>query len=115
MNNNLRTFPVQFTDVAAKKVKSLITKEKNPLLKLRIHIAGGGCSGFEYVFSFDDSIMEGDVIVEKQGVFLVIDPVSLQYLIGGSVDYTEGLNGSRFIVNNPNAKTTCSCGSSFNI
>ena len=80
-----------------------------------MYITGGGCSGFQYGFTFDDQVNEGDMTSEKQGVGLVVDPMSLQYLVGGSVDYTEGLEGSRFIVNNPNAKSTCGCGSSFSI
>ncbi|QWA10068.1 iron-sulfur cluster insertion protein ErpA [Sodalis ligni] len=107
--------PLQFTDSAAKKVKNLIADEENPNLKLRVYITGGGCSGFQYGFTFDDKINEDDMTIEKQGVALVVDPMSLQYLVGGSVDYTEGLEGSRFVVNNPNAKTTCGCGSSFSI
>ena len=102
-------------DAAANKVKSLIADEDNPNLKLRVYITGGGCSGFQYGFTFDDQVNEGDMTIEKQGVGLVVDPMSLQYLVGGSVDYTEGLEGSRFIVTNPNAKSTCGCGSSFSI
>lgn len=96
--------PLEFTDAAANKVKSLIADEDNPNLKLRVYITGGGCSGFQYGFTFDDQVNEGDMTIEKQGVGLVVDPMSLQYLVGGSVDYTEGLEGSRFIVTNPNAK-----------
>jgi len=107
--------PLTFTDAAAQKVKSLISEEENPDLKLRVYITGGGCSGFQYGFTFDDQVNEGDMTIEKQGVGLVVDPMSLQYLVGGSVDYTEGLEGSRFIVTNPNAKSTCGCGSSFSI
>lgn len=107
--------PVQFTEAAANKVKRLIEGENNPHLKLRVYITGGGCSGFQYGFTFDEKINDGDMTVEKQGVVLVVDPMSLQYLVGGAVDYTEGLEGSRFIVSNPNAKTTCGCGSSFSI
>ena len=103
--------PLTFTDAAANKVKSLISEEENNELKLRVYITGGGCSGFQYGFTFD----EGDLTIEKAGVQLVIDPMSLQYLIGGTVDYTEGLEGSRFVVNNPNATSTCGCGSSFSI
>ena len=102
-------------DAAATKVKNLIADEENPALKLRVYITGGGCSGFQYGFTFDDQLNDGDMTIEKQGVSLVVDPMSLQYLVGGSVDYTEGLEGSRFIVTNPNAKTTCGCGSSFSI
>ncbi|NJC99274.1 iron-sulfur cluster insertion protein ErpA [Candidatus Erwinia dacicola] len=107
--------PLQFTDAAASKVKNLISDEGNPELKLRVYITGGGCSGFQYRFTFDDKINEGDMTIEKSGVALVVDTMSLQYLVGGSVDYTEGLEGARFIVTNPNAKTTCGCGSSFSI
>ena len=115
MSEDLAALPLQFTDAAAKKVKNLIADEKNPELKLRVYITGGGCSGFQYGFTFDDQMNDGDMTIEKQGVALVVDPMSLQYLVGGSVDYTEGLEGSRFIVTNPNAKTTCGCGSSFSI
>ena len=107
--------PLTFTDAAAQKVKSLITEEENPALKLRVYITGGGCSGFQYGFTFDEKVNEGDLTVENPGVQLVIDPMSLQYLIGGTIDYTEGLEGSRFVVNNPNASSTCGCGSSFSI
>ncbi|WMQ74324.1 MAG: Iron-sulfur cluster insertion protein ErpA [Sodalis sp.] len=107
--------PLQFSDLAANKVKNLIADEDNPNLKLRVYITGGGCSGFQYGFAFDDTVNEDDFTIEKQGVALVVDPMSLQYLVGGSVDYSEGLEGSRFIVTNPNAKTTCGCGSSFSI
>ncbi|ABR74396.1 iron-sulfur cluster insertion protein ErpA [Actinobacillus succinogenes] len=107
--------PLTFTDAAANKVKSLITDEENPNLKLRVYITGGGCSGFQYGFTFDEKVNEGDLTVENAGVQLVIDPMSLQYLIGGTVDYTEGLEGSRFVVQNPNASSTCGCGSSFSI
>ena len=98
--------PLTFTDAAANKVKSLISEEENNELKLRVYITGGGCSGFQYGFTFDDKVNEGDLTIEKAGVQLVIDPMSLQYLIGGTVDYTEGLEGSRFVVNNPNATST---------
>ncbi|MBE2896482.1 iron-sulfur cluster insertion protein ErpA [Pasteurellaceae bacterium HPA106] len=107
--------PLTFTDAAANKVKALIADEENPNLKLRVYITGGGCSGFQYGFTFDEKVNDGDLTIEKNGVGLVIDPMSLQYLIGGTVDYTEGLEGSRFIVDNPNATTTCGCGSSFSI
>ncbi|WAT00119.1 iron-sulfur cluster insertion protein ErpA [Rouxiella chamberiensis] len=107
--------PLQFTEAAARKVKNLVADEENPDLKLRVYITGGGCSGFQYGFTFDDKINDGDMTIEKSGVALVVDPMSLQYLVGGSVDYTEGLEGSRFVVTNPNAKTTCGCGSSFSI
>ena len=107
--------PLQFTEAAASKVKVLISDEENPNLKLRVYITGGGCSGFQYGFTFDDKVNDGDMTIEKQGGALVVDPMSLQYLVGGAVDYTEGLEGSRFVVTNPNAKSTCGCGSSFSI
>lgn len=114
MSDNV-VLPLQFTDAAARKVKDLIADEENPELKLRVYITGGGCSGFQYGFTFDDKVNDGDMTIEKAGVSLVVDPMSLQYLVGGSVDYSEGLEGSRFVVTNPNAKTTCGCGSSFSI
>jgi iron-sulfur cluster insertion protein len=116
MNSNAAMpLPIQMTDAAAHKVKMLITEEENPALKLRVYITGGGCSGFQYGFTFDEKTNDGDTLVEKFGVTMVIDPMSLQYLVGGSVDYTESLEGSRFTVTNPNATTTCGCGSSFSI
>ncbi|KJF88098.1 iron-sulfur cluster insertion protein ErpA [Photobacterium phosphoreum] len=107
--------PLTFSDVAANKVKTLIAEEENPELKLRVYITGGGCSGFQYGFTFDEKVNDGDMTIENNGVTLVVDPMSLQYLIGGIVDYTEGLEGSRFFVNNPNATTTCGCGASFSV
>ena len=107
--------PLEFTEAAAKKVKTLIADEDNPDLKLRVYITGGGCSGFQYGFTFDETVNDCDMLIEKSGVALVVDPMSLQYLVGGEVDYTEGLEGSRFVVQNPNAKSTCGCGSSFSI
>lgn len=107
--------PLNFTDAAANKVKLLITDEENPQLKLRVYITGGGCSGFQYGFTFDEKVNDGDLVVENSGVQLVVDPMSLQYLIGGTIDYTEGLEGSRFVVKNPNASSTCGCGSSFSV
>ncbi|RVT46558.1 iron-sulfur cluster insertion protein ErpA [Rheinheimera sediminis] len=107
--------PIQFTDAAANKVLALVTEEENPELKLRVYITGGGCSGFQYGFTFDEKVNEGDLVVEKNGVVMVVDPMSLQYLAGGVVDYTDGLQGSRFTVQNPNATTTCGCGSSFSV
>ena len=104
-----------FSDSAASRVAQLINEEKNPALRLRVYITGGGCSGFSYGFSFDENLKEGDSGVNKQGVELVIDPMSYQYLMGSTVDYLEDLQGSRFIVSNPNAKTTCGCGSSFSV
>lgn len=108
-------FPIQFSDAAAIKVKQLVEEEENPELKLRVYVTGGGCSGFQYGFTFDEDTNPGDMQIEKQGVTMVIDPMSLQYLVGGTVDYTEGLEGSRFFVDNPNASTTCGCGASFSI
>lgn len=107
--------PIEFSDAAAQKVKTLIAEEENPNLKLRVYITGGGCSGFQYGFTFDEKVNDGDMTIEKDEVTLVVDPMSLQYLVGGVVDYTEGLEGSRFLVDNPNATTTCGCGASFSI
>ncbi|MBE0362881.1 iron-sulfur cluster insertion protein [Pseudoalteromonas ulvae UL12] len=107
--------PIKFTDAAANKVKQLIEEEENPALKLRVYVTGGGCSGFQYGFTFDEKVNPGDLEIEKSGVTLVIDPMSIQYLVDGEVDYTEGLEGSRFFVNNPNATATCGCGSSFSV
>lgn len=107
--------PIQFTDAAATKVLALITDEENPALKLRVYVTGGGCSGFQYGFTFDEKVNDGDLTIDKNGVTMVVDPMSLQYLMGGVVDYTEGLQGSRFTVQNPNATTTCGCGSSFSV
>ncbi|MCA1799050.1 MAG: iron-sulfur cluster insertion protein ErpA [Xanthomonadaceae bacterium] len=105
--------PLIFTEAAALKVKQLIDEEENPELKLRVFVSGGGCSGFQYGFTFDEEITEGDVQVEKAGVTLLVDPMSFQYLAGGEIDYSEGLEGAQFIIRNPNATTTCGCGSSF--
>lgn len=107
--------PIQFSDAAAAKVKKLIAEEENPALKLRVYVTGGGCSGFSYGFTFDEKVNEGDTQVEKNGVIMLVDSMSLQFLVGGTVDYTEGLEGSRFLVDNPNATTTCGCGSSFSV
>ena len=104
---------LNFTDAAADKVKGLIEEEKNENLKLRVFVSGGGCSGFQYGFTFDEVINDGDTTVEKKGVKLLIDPMSFQYLVGADIDYTEGLEGAQFVIRNPNAKTTCGCGSSF--
>ncbi len=105
--------PLIFTDAAAKKVSELIEEEENDNLKLRVFVTGGGCSGFQYGFTFDEEIQEGDTTVENGGVTLLIDPMSFQYLVGAEIDYTEGLEGSQFVIRNPNAQTTCGCGSSF--
>jgi len=106
---------VGFTDSAANKVKALIEEEKNPDLKLRVSVDGGGCSGFQYAFAFDENINDDDTVIEKNGATMLIDVTSMQYLNGAEVDYLEGLEGARFIVNNPNAESTCGCGSSFSI
>lgn len=105
--------PLEFTDSAATKVKALIEEENNPELKLRVYVQGGGCSGFQYGFTFDEEKQVDDTSVEKCGVTLLVDPMSFQYLIGAKIDYKEDLEGARFIINNPNATTTCGCGSSF--
>ena len=102
-----------FTDAAAGKVGELIREEANPNLKLRVFVSGGGCSGFQYGFTFDEKIEEGDFCVEKRGVQLLIDPMSAQYLMGAEIDYKEDIQGAQFVIRNPNAKTTCGCGSSF--
>ncbi|WP_022939975.1 iron-sulfur cluster insertion protein ErpA [Psychromonas hadalis] len=106
--------PIYFSDSAAKQVKGLMADEE-PNMKLRVYVTGGGCSGFSYGFTFDEKINEGDTQIEKEGVTLIVDSMSLQYLVGGTVDYTSGLDGSRFFVDNPNATATCGCGSSFSI
>jgi len=106
---------VIFTDAAASKVGELIAEEDNPKLKLRVFISGGGCSGFQYGFTFDEDVEDGDSQVENQGVMLLIDPMSVQYLMGAEIDYKEDLQGAQFIIRNPNAQTTCGCGSSFTV
>jgi iron-sulfur cluster insertion protein len=107
--------PLLFTDNAANKVKQLIEEEGNPELKLRVFVSGGGCSGFQYGFTFDEVANEDDTVMNKNGVQLLIDPMSFQYLVGAEIDYTEGLEGSQFVIKNPNATTTCGCGSSFSV
>jgi len=102
-----------FTDAAASKVKQLIEDEKNENLKLRVFVSGGGCSGFQYGFTFDENLQDGDTSVENGGVTLLVDPMSFQYLMGAEIDYSEGLEGAQFVIRNPNAQTTCGCGSSF--
>lgn len=106
---------LDFTRSAASKVSSLIAEEGNPALKLRIYVSGGGCSGFQYNFAFDETVNGEDIVIEKEGVSLLIDAVSLQYMEGASIDYEEGLEGSRFIITNPNASSTCGCGKSFGV
>ncbi len=105
--------PLLFTDAAASKVMNLIEEKKNPSLMLRVFVSGGGCSGFQYGFTFEESAGEDDTRVEKNGVTLLIDPLSFQYLAGAEIDYKEDLNGAQFVIKNPQAKTTCGCGSSF--
>ena len=100
---------------AVRKVRELVAEEENANLKLRVYITGGGCSGFQYGFTFEDEAAEDDAAIEQDGVTVLVDPMSFQYLVGAEVDYTEGLEGSRFVINNPNASTTCGCGASFSI
>jgi iron-sulfur cluster insertion protein len=104
-----------FTDAAARKTMELILEERNPELKLRVYISGGGCSGFQYGFMFDESMADDDVRITNDGVTLLVDPLSFQYLMGAEVDYTESLQGAQFVIRNPNASTTCGCGSSFSV
>ena len=106
---------INLTDAAVHKVQQLVADEENDELKLRVFITGGGCSGFQYGFTFDELAAEDDTAIESDGVTVLVDPMSFQYLAGSEVDYTEGLEGSRFVINNPNASTTCGCGSSFSI
>jgi len=105
--------PLVFTDSAADKVKQLVDEEGNPELKLRVFVQGGGCSGFQYGFTFDEVVNEDDTAMSKNGVTLLIDAMSLQYLGGAEIDYKEDLQGAQFVIKNPNATTTCGCGSSF--
>lgn len=106
---------ISLTQNAANKVKTLIAEEGNPNLKLRVFVTGGGCSGFQYGFSFDKEMNEDDTLVSNFGADMVVDPLSYQYLVGAKVDYVEGLQGARFVVTNPMAATTCGCGSSFSV
>ena len=105
--------PLVFTDSAADKVKQLVDEEGNPELKLRVFVQGGGCSGFQYGFTFDEVVNEDDTQMAKNGVTLLIDAMSLQYLMGAEIDYKEDLQGAQFVIKNPNATSTCGCGSSF--
>ena len=105
--------PFVFTDAAADKVKQLIDEEGNPDLKLRVFVQGGGCSGFQYGFTFDEIANDDDTVMTKNGVSLLIDAMSYQYLVGAEIDYSDGLEGAQFVIKNPNATTTCGCGSSF--
>ena len=105
--------PINFSDNAVKKVKELIEEEGTPELKLRVFVSGGGCSGMQYGFTFEESVNEDDTKVEKDNVTLLIDPMSLQYLTGAEIDYQDNVQGSQFVIKNPSAKSTCGCGSSF--
>ena len=105
--------PLVFTDAAAQKVKDLIDEEGNPDLKLRVFVTGGGCSGFQYGFTFDEAVSDDDTSMVKNGVTLLIDPMSYQYLAGAEIDYQESIEGAQFVIKNPNATSTCGCGSSF--
>ncbi|WP_292975110.1 iron-sulfur cluster insertion protein ErpA [Nitrosomonas sp.] len=107
--------PLLFTDSAASKVKELIEEEANEALKLRVFVSGGGCSGFQYGFTFDETVNEDDFIIEKQGVKLLVDSMSVQYLLGAEIDYQENAQGAQFVIKNPSAASTCGCGSSFSV
>jgi iron-sulfur cluster insertion protein len=107
--------PINFTDSAAQKVAQLIEEEGNPDLKLRVFVQGGGCSGFQYGFTFDEIVNEDDTSMEKNGVTLLIDSMSYQYLVGAEIDYKDDLEGAQFVIKNPNAQSTCGCGSSFSM
>lgn len=107
--------PIIFTTNAAGKVSEMLVEEGDANLKLRVYVTGGGCSGFQYSFAFDDQVAEDDLAVEKEGVTLLVDSMSFQYLMGATIDYQEGLEGSRFVITNPNATATCGCGSSFSV
>lgn len=107
--------PLIFTDSAAAKVKDLLAEEGNPDLKLRVFVQGGGCSGFQYGFTFDEAVSDDDTVLDKGGVQLLVDPMSFQYLVGAEIDYKEDLEGAQFVIRNPNASTTCGCGSSFSV
>lgn len=107
--------PIIFTTNAAGKVSEMLVEEGDANLKLRVYVTGGGCSGFQYSFAFDDQVAEDDLAVEKEGVTLLVDSMSFQYLVGATIDYQEGLEGSRFVITNPNATATCGCGSSFSV
>ena len=106
---------IALTDNAAKKVRTLVEEEGNDNLKLRVFVTGGGCSGFQYGFSFDEKVNDDDTVIRNQGASLLVDPLSYQYLVGARIDYKEGLEGARFMVDNPMAASTCGCGSSFSI
>ena len=105
--------PINFSEAAAAKVKELLADEHNPDLKLRVFVQGGGCSGFQYGFTFDETVNDDDTSIDKEGVQLLVDPMSFQYLVGAEIDYKDDLEGAQFVIRNPNATTTCVCGSSF--
>ena len=107
--------PIKFTDSAVSKVSELIAEEGNNNLKLRVYVTGGGCSGFQYGFTFDEEVNEDDTSIVKNGVMVLIDAMSIQYLSGAEVDYKEDISGAQFVIRNPSAKTTCGCGSSFSV
>ncbi|MEQ6291495.1 iron-sulfur cluster insertion protein ErpA [Vogesella sp. GCM10023246] len=107
--------PIMFTDAACDKVRDLVAEEGNPDLKLRVFVTGGGCSGFQYGFTFDEIANEDDTAIDKGGVTFLVDPMSYQYLVGAEIDYQDSLEGSQFVIRNPNAQTTCGCGSSFSV
>ena len=111
--NSVSPDPLVYTEPPANKVKALIEEEGNEELKLRVFVTGGGCSGLQYGFTFDEVANEDDTVMQKNGVSLLIDPMSYQYLVGAEIDYTEGLEGAEFVIKNPNAVSTCGCGSSF--
>nr|WP_090657610.1 iron-sulfur cluster insertion protein ErpA [Nitrosomonas marina] len=113
--SNTENTPILFTENAANKVKQLITEEGNEALKLRVFVSGGGCSGFQYGFTFDEAVNEDDMVMEKNGVQLLIDSMSFQYLIGAEIDYQENIKGAQFVIKNPGASSTCGCGSSFTV
>lgn len=114
-NGHGATVGIVFTDSAASRVKTLIEEEKNDRLMLRVFISGGGCSGFQYGFTFDDERAADDTVLEKMGVTVLVDPMSYQYLVGAEIDYRESLEGSQFVIRNPNVTSTCGCGSSFSV
>lgn len=105
--------PILFSDAAAAKVRELLAEEANPDLRLRVFVQGGGCSGFQYGFTFDETVNDDDTTIQKDGVELLVDPMSFQYLVGAEIDYKDDLEGAQFVIRNPNANTTCGCGSSF--
>lgn len=107
--------PLDFTDAAVEKVRELLLEEGNPDLKLRVFVQGGGCSGFQYGFTFDEEVNDDDTTIDKGGVQLLVDPMSFQYLVGAEIDYKDDLEGAQFVIRNPNASTTCGCGSSFTV